>query len=93
MGGSERREGRSWRLSPWGWILSVALVVLVILVIVAPSPGVIIGLIAVIAIWAALLVSSFPSSQTAMRFPGDAGREDFGAEAAERYEREQGYQD
>lgn len=79
------------RLTPWGWILTVALFVLVILAIVAPSPGVIIGLIAVIFVWAGLLTSSFPSSQLTMRsrFPGQLGSDaDFGKEAAERYERE-----
>jgi hypothetical protein len=57
--------------------------------IVAPSPGVIIGLIAVIFVWAGLLASSFPSSQMTMRsrYPGEVGT-DLGAEAAERYERE-----
>jgi hypothetical protein len=86
--GSRSRLSR-WRLTPWGWILTVALLVLVILAIVAPSPGVVIGLIAVIVVWAGLLASSFPSSQMTMRsrFPGEPG-EDLGAEAAERYERE-----
>jgi hypothetical protein len=66
--------------------------VLVILAIVAPSSGVIIGLIAVIFVWAGLLYSRFPSSQLTMRnrFPGQPGSStDLGAEAAERYEREQ----
>jgi hypothetical protein len=67
----------------------VALVVLVILAIVAPSRGVIIGLIAVIFVWAGLLSSSFPSSRMSMRsrFPQEPDR-DLGREAADRYERE-----
>lgn len=78
-----------WRLTPWGWILTAALLVLVILVIVDPSRYVYIGLIAVIVVWAGLLNASFPSSQMTMRtrFPGESGR-DFGQEAAEQHERE-----
>jgi hypothetical protein len=79
------------RLTPWGWILAVALVVLVILAIVDPSPGVVIGSIAVIFVWAGLLTSSFPSSQMTMRsrFPGQLGSDaDFGQEAAERHKHE-----
>jgi hypothetical protein len=77
------------RLTPWGWILSLALPVLVILAIVDPGPGVIIGLIAVIVVWAGLLSASFPSSQlmARSRFQGEAGS-DLGEEAARRYERE-----
>jgi hypothetical protein len=87
MSGTDHRS--RWRLTPWGWLLAVALLVLVILVIVDPSRYVYIGLIAVIVVWAALLSASFPSSQMTMRsrFPGEPGR-DFGEEAAERYERE-----
>ncbi len=87
MSGTHHRS--RWRLSPWGWILTAALLVLVILTIVDPSRGVIIGLIAVIIVWAGLLSASFPSSQMAMRsrFPGETGT-DLGHEAAERYERE-----
>ncbi len=88
MSGTHHRS--RWRLSPWGWILTAALLVLVILTIVDPSRGVIIGLIAVIIVWAGLLSASFPSSQMTMRsrFPGEPGR-DFGQEAAEKYERKQ----
>ena len=93
MEGSRRHRRRTWKLSLWGWILLVAVVVLAILAVVTSSSGAVIGLIVVIAIWAALLASSFPSSQSAWRSPGDSGRQDFGEEAAERYEREHGYQD
>jgi hypothetical protein len=86
--GSRFRPSRL-RLTPWGWILTVALVVLAILAIVDPGPGVIIGLIAVIFVWAGLLSSSFPSSQmmSRSRFLGGTGG-DAGEEAAKRYERE-----
>lgn len=86
---SGTRHRSRWRLTPWGWTLTAALPVLVILAFVDPSPGVIIGLIAVIVVWAALLSARLPSSQRTMRsrFPGEQGR-DFGQQAAQRYERE-----
>ncbi len=81
-----------WRLTPIGLTLAAALIVLVVLVIVMPSPGVIMGLIVVILLWAAVLSSSFPSMAGRGQFPG-MPREDFGGEAAEEYEREHGYGD
>ena len=53
-----------------------------------------IGLIAVILVWALLLGSSFPSSWMTgtNRYPG-VPRDDLGREAAEEYEREHGYWD
>jgi hypothetical protein len=93
MEGSGRHKRRIWKLSPWAWILLVAAAGLAILSVVTSSSAAIGGLILVIAVWAALLASSFPSSQSAWRYPGDSGRQDFGAEAAERYEREHGSRD
>jgi hypothetical protein len=91
LGGVRRHHRSRWRLSPWGLILTVALVVLVVFAIVDLSKYVVIGLIAVVFVWGVLLSSSFPSSRMTMtsRFPG-AG-EDLGREAAEEYERERGY--
>jgi hypothetical protein len=82
-----------WRLTLWGWILTVAVPVLVVLAIVDPSPGVIIGLIVVIFVWAGLLASSFPSSRASWTYRGNPQSTDFGRETAERYERERGYRD
>ncbi len=92
MGGTRRHHRSRWRLSPWGVILTVALVVLVVLAIFDSSKYVVIGLIAVVFVWGVLLSSSFPSSRMTMtsRFPGQAG-EDLGREAAEEYERDRGY--
>lgn len=86
----------SWRLSPWGWVLSVAVGVLVILAIAAPSTGVFLGLAVVILIWAGLLTSSYPSTRSIYNhtmYTASAGAEDFGEEAAEKYEREHGQSD
>jgi hypothetical protein len=91
MSSTDRPRRFRLRLTPWGWILALALVVLVILAIVDPGPGVVIGLIAVIFVWAGLLTSRFPSSQltTRGRFPGQLGSDrDFGQQATERYKRE-----
>jgi hypothetical protein len=76
-------------LTPWGWILTTALLAMVVLAILDPSTSVIIGLIVVIVVWAALLNARFPSSQMEMRsrFPAEPGR-DFGQQAAKRLERE-----
>jgi hypothetical protein len=91
MGGVRRHHRSSWRLSAWGVILTVALVVLIVLAIFDSSKYVVIGLIAVVFVWGVLLSSSFPSSRLTMtsRFPGTG--EDLGREAAEEYERERGY--
>lgn len=90
-----RHHHRSrWRLSPWGWILTIALVVLALLAIFDSSKYVVIGLIAVIFVWGVLLSSSFPSSRMTMtsRFPGQAGA-DLGREAAEEHDRERRWND
>lgn len=85
-------SARRWRLTPWGWVLSVALVVLGAHALVVPSPAVITGLIVVVAVWAGLLASSFPSSRL-FRMPlRDGAGSDLGGEAARKYEREHGLQ-
>jgi protein-S-isoprenylcysteine O-methyltransferase Ste14 len=94
MGGLGRRHHRtSWRLSPWGRILALALVVLVILAVVTPSTGVFLGLAAVILIWAGLLASSFPSTRAMYNhtiYTTAAAADDLGQEAAEKYDQERG---
>jgi hypothetical protein len=90
MGGIRRRHGVHRGLTPWGWALAVALVVLIILAVVDSSPGVYIGLIAVVVIAALLLNMSFPSPQSRGMPRGDVGRTDFGGEATGRYRRERG---
>lgn len=52
MGDTSGHHRSRWRLTPWGWILTVAVPVLVVLAIVDPSPGVIMGLIVAIFVWA-----------------------------------------
>ena len=92
MSGNHRMSGRHrryrFRLTPWGWMLTMALVVLVVLAIVASSPAVYVGLIAVIVIWAALLSSSYPSARRGAGRVSAEMRQDPGQEAAERYGRE-----
>lgn len=91
MGGARQHRRRSWRLTPWGWILTVALVVLIVLAIVAPSTGVFFGLAAVILVWAGLLASSYPSTRSMYNhtmYTASTGASDFGQEAADRHERE-----
>ncbi len=88
MSGNSAHDRYGWRLTPWGWILTVAVPVLVVLAIVDPGRGVIIGLIVVAVVWAGLLAASFPSSRARRSYP-----DDFGGEAAERYERERDYRD
>lgn len=87
MDGTRSGHSFRWHLTVWGWILMVAAVALVILAIVAPSPGVYIGLIAVVLVWAALLSSSFPSIRGRGMFRRDLGTTDFGQEDAEQYDR------
>lgn len=93
MGGASKNRRRSWRLTPWGWILTAALIVLVILAIAAPSTGVFLALALVILIWAGLLASSFPSTRSMYNhtmYTASTGADDFGREAANRYDRERG---
>lgn len=80
---------RRWQLTPWGWILTVAVPVLIVLALVDPSRGVIAALIVVIVVWAGLLAASFPSSRARYSPPGDQNR-DYGREAAEEWERGHG---
>jgi hypothetical protein len=86
----------SWRLSPWGWILTLALLVLVLLAIFAPSTGVFVGLAVVILIWAGLLSSSFPSTRSMYNhtlYTASFGQEDFGEAAATEHEHDRGHLD
>jgi hypothetical protein len=87
-----RDPARRWRLTPWGWVLTVAVPVLVVLALIDPSRGIIVALIAVIVVWAALLAASYPSSQALNRNPLDRGR-DYGHDAAEEWERGHGPRD
>lgn len=80
----------SWRITPLGRVLAVAFVVLVILALVAPSSGVYLGLTLVVAFWAWTLTSIFPTGRGRGMSPGEAGRLDYGREAAREYERTHG---
>ena len=91
VGEARRHHRLRLRLTPLGWILAAAALVLVILTIVAPSPGIVVGLIAVIVIWAVVLQSSFPFGAARGTYPADAGTTDHGREAAEDYERKHGH--
>lgn len=86
-----RHHRPALRLTPLGWVLGVAAVVLVVLTIVDPSPAVVVGLIVVILIWAVVLQSSFPFGAARGTSPADAGTTDFGRQAAEDYERKYGH--
>ncbi len=79
------------RLTPIGWALTVALIVLVVLAIVSSSPAVFAALALVLMIWALLLGSNFPSIQGRGSSRMSLGEEDFGREAAEEYERKYGH--
>jgi hypothetical protein len=76
------------RLTPWGWIFTVAVPVLVIIALVDPARGVIVALIVLIFVWALIMAINFPSSRTMNS--GDRGRRDYGREAAEEWERGHG---
>ena len=91
MGGVGQHRRLGFRLTAWGWVLAVALVVLVVLTIVVPSTWVFVGLAAVIFLWAWLLTSSFASGQARGMPPWAVGRTDYGRDAAEQYERERGH--
>jgi len=82
-----RDKPTRWRLTPWGWILTVAVPVLAIVAVVDPSRGVILALIATILIWAILLGASFPSSRSINTL--DRGR-NYGSDVAEEWERRHG---
>ena len=88
---TDRQTPARWRLTPWGWILTVTLPVLIVLALVDPSRGVIAALIAVILAWAVVLAASFPSSRGMNRL--DRGRTDYGHDAAEEWERGHGPRD
>lgn len=85
------KRRRLLRLTPAGWAMTVALIVLVVFTIVSPSPVVFVGLALVLMIWALLLGSSFPSIQGRGESRGALGEEDFGREAADEYERTYGH--
>lgn len=91
MGGVGGHRRLGFRLTAWGWVLAIALLVLVILTIITPSTLVFVGLAVVIFLWAWLLTSSFASGEARGMPPGYVGRTDFGQEAAEEYEREHGH--
>lgn len=76
------------RLTPWGWIFTVAVPVLVIIALVDPTRGVLVALIVLIFVWALILAINFPSIRTMNS--GDRGRRDYGREAAEEWERGHG---
>jgi hypothetical protein len=72
--------GFRWRLTPAGFVLLTALLVLIVLAIVAPSTPVYAGLALVIVIWAVALNSNSPT-QTIGRSPRAA--RDFNQELRE----------
>ncbi len=87
MGGVRRHRDAKWRLTPAGWIFAVAFLVLIILAIVAPSQGVYIALVIVIALMGVLLSSNLPSGQIRGTYRGDPRPIDFVDDAAQRHER------
>jgi hypothetical protein len=89
MGGAGRHHRSSFKLTPLGSVLAIALVVFAVLAIVHPTAGAYLGLIAVIVIWGVALGMSFPSGQARGTGHGpEAGRTDYGAEAADEHERQ-----
>ncbi len=91
MTGVRGHRRSSFRLTPLGWVLAVALVALIVLTIAAPSTGVFVGLAAVILLWALLLGSSFPSRRGLGMARWDVGGIDYGHDAAEEYEKRYGH--
>jgi hypothetical protein len=93
MGVGRTRAGHRlcWRLTPAGWLLAVAFVVLAVLAVVDPSGGVYAGLIAVVVLWAVILSAGSPTGSARGMHRGVVGRTDFGREAARDYERQHGY--
>jgi hypothetical protein len=79
-----------WHVTPAGWVLGVALVVLVVLAIVAPSKGVYALLTFVIIAWAWALSQSFPSSELRGMSRADPADLDRGARTEQEYERRHG---
>jgi hypothetical protein len=77
---------RSWRLSPLGWAMAVALVVLVVLGIVDPSAPVFIALAALLLFWGLLLTSRFPAGNATLN--STWGTDDLGKQAEEDYRRQ-----
>ena len=79
-----------WHVTPAGWVLGVALVVLVILAIVDPSKGVYALLTFVIVGWAWALVQSFPSSRLRGMGRADPSDLDLGSQDVRDYDRRRG---
>ena len=79
-----------WHVTPAGWVLGVALVVLVILAIVDPSKGVYALLTFVIVGWAWALGQSFPSSRLRGMGRADPSDLDLGAQDVRDYDRRRG---
>jgi len=76
-----------WHVTPAGWFLGVALIVLVVLAIVDPSKGVYFALTFVILGWAWALGQSFPSGELRGMNRADPSDLDRGAQAEREYSR------
>lgn len=92
--GFRRHHEHRWQLTPLGWILALAFVVLVTLAIVDPSKGVYVGMIIIIAVAGLAVSMNFPSRRVGGTYRGDigdggTGRKDFGREAVEDRDRRQ----
>lgn len=91
MDGARRHLRFRLRLTPLGWVLSVAAITLVILAIVTASAPIIVALIVVILIWALVLQSRFPFGAPRGTYYTDPDTTDYGREAADEFERKYGH--
>jgi hypothetical protein len=92
---SQRADGprhwwSGWHVTLGGWILGIALVVLVVLAIVDPSKAVYVLLTFVILAWAWALGQSFPSSELRGMGRADPADLDVGAQNLKEYDRTHG---
>ena len=88
--GGPRHWWSGWHVTLGGWILGIALVVLVVLAIVDPSKAVYVLLTFVILAWAWALGQSFPSSELRGMSRADPADLDRGARAEEEHDRRHG---
>lgn len=85
-----RHSWSGWHITRAGWLLGVALVVLVVLAIVDPSKGVYFALTFVILGWAWALGQSFPTSRLRGMSRGDLSDVDVGDQAERECNRRHG---
>jgi cation transport ATPase len=76
-----------WHVTPAGWFLGIALVVLVVLAVVDPSRGVYFALTFVVVAWAWALSQSVPSSELRGMSRADPSDLDRGGQAETEYNR------